>query len=164
MSKRPTSVVPTLLDEIDRSILSILTTEGRISYRDLSERVRLSANAVADRVRRLERAGVISGFHAEIDPTAVGHSLMALIDVRLRPEVTMDAAEAALARLPQVLSASHVTGRGDYVLRIACRNPAELDELIRSLNDDVGAIETETRILLRDVLKRRLPFDTPDQH
>jgi hypothetical protein len=47
-------------------------------------------------------------------------------------------------------------------LRIACRDPAELDELIRSLNDDVGAIETERRILLRDVLKRRLPFATPD--
>jgi Lrp/AsnC family leucine-responsive transcriptional regulator len=162
MSKRPYSVVSTPLDEIDRDILSILTTEGRISYRDLSERVRLSANAVADRVRRLERAGVISGFHAEIDPAAMGRSLMALIDIRLRPEVTMDAAEAALARLPQVLSASHVTGSGDYVLRIACRDPTELDELIRNLNDDVGAIETETRILLRDVLKRRLPFATPD--
>ena len=162
MPRPSASAVLTALDDIDREILSILTTEGRISYRDLSERVRLSANAVADRVRRLERAGVISGFHAEIDPAAVGRSLMALVDIRLRPEVTMDEAEAALARLPQVLSASHVTGRGDYVLRIACRDPVELDELIRSLNDDVGAIETETRILLRDVLKRRLPFATPD--
>jgi Lrp/AsnC family leucine-responsive transcriptional regulator len=136
----------------------ILMVDGRISFRELAERVHLSANAVADRVRRLQRDGVILGFGADLSSAALGRSLTAMIDIRLRPGVTMDDAEVELRRLPQLLSATHVTGRSDYVLRVACRDAVELDELIRALNSEVGAVETETRILLREIRPAGPPF------
>lgn len=151
MSHTRVSAVSPPLDSIDCELLSVLAQEGRASYRELAERVRLSANAVADRVRRLQREGIIVGFRAEIDPAPLGRSLTAMVDIRLRPGVDMTDAEAALRRLPQLVSASHVTGRSDYVLHIACRDATELDELIRALNHEVGAIETETRLLLRSI-------------
>ncbi len=81
-----------------------------------------------------------------------------MIDIRLRPGVTMAEGEAALRRLPQLIGATHATGRADYVLRIACRDSGDLDELIRALNDEVGAMETETRILLREIEPDRPPL------
>ncbi len=139
------------MDHIDRDILAILRVDGRISFRDLAGRVQLSPNAAAERVRRLQRAGVITGFTAHLDAEAVGRPLVAMIDIRLRPTVTMAEAEAELRKLPQLVIAAHVTGRSDYVLHVACRDRADMDDLITTLNERVGAVETETRLMLRDI-------------
>ena len=71
------------MDGTDREILGELMRNGRISFRDLGAAVGLSANAAADRVRRLRRDGIITGFTATVDPGAAGRLLVALIDVRL---------------------------------------------------------------------------------
>ena len=126
-----------------------------MTFRDLAERVRLSPNAVAERVRRLQRSGVITGFTTHLDPEAIGRPLVAMIDIRLRPTVTMAEAEAALRKLPQLVNAAHVTGRSDYVLDVACRDRADMDDLITTLNEQVGAVETETRLILRDIRPER---------
>ena len=68
-----------MLDQIDRRILSELTSDGRVSYRELGERVGLSAPAVTERVKRLERDGVITGYAATIDPTAVGSPILIIM-------------------------------------------------------------------------------------
>jgi Lrp/AsnC family leucine-responsive transcriptional regulator len=146
------------IDAIDRAILTVLFSDGRISYRSLAHQVRLSPNAAAERVRRLVSAGVITRFRADVAPAALGRSLLALVDIRLRPGVTMPEAEAELRSLPQLIHATHVTGRSDYVLQIACRDASELDVTIRALNDTVGAMETETRILLSEIRPDRPPF------
>ena len=125
-----------------------------MSYRELGERVRLSPNAAADRMRRLVRTGVITAFRAEVDFAALGRPLHALIDIRLRPDTEPADAEASIARLPQLIDATHATGRVDYTLRVACRDPADLDELITALNRDVGAGETDTRLILRRLQPR----------
>jgi Lrp/AsnC family leucine-responsive transcriptional regulator len=142
------------MDHLDHEILRILLVEGRLSYRDLGERVRLSPNAAADRMRRLVRTGVITAFRADVDFAALGRPLHAFIDIRLRPDTEPADAEAAIARLPQLIHATHVTGRVDYTLRVACRDPADLDELITALNRDVGAGETDTRLILRRLQPR----------
>src|ERR687898_453306 len=71
------------MDATDREILGELMRNGRISFRDLGAAVGLSANAAADRVRRLRREGIITGFTANLEPGAAGRGLVALIDVRL---------------------------------------------------------------------------------
>jgi Lrp/AsnC family transcriptional regulator, leucine-responsive regulatory protein len=71
------------LDRSDREILRALGENGRMSYRELGEKVALSANATAERVRRLTETGVIAGFHAVVNPAAAGRTLVAMIDVRL---------------------------------------------------------------------------------
>ena len=145
------------MDDIDREILGELTRNGRISFRDLGAAVGLSANAAADRVRRLRADGVITGFTATVDPGAAGRGLVALIDVRLAASGTNEQFEAATARLEPVTDAVHVTGRFDYQLRVACRDTAELDRLLRHLKREGGVSETDTRVVLRSAFTRGAP-------
>ena len=135
-------------------ILGELVRDARLSYRDLGARVGLSANAAADRVRRLRRDGVITGFTATVDPGAAGRRLHALIEVNMGAEHTNDSFEAAVSKLEAVIDADHVTGRFDYQLRVACRDTAELDRLLRQLKTELGVVETETRVVLRSAIAR----------
>lgn len=145
----------TVLDDVDREIIGLLRRNARASWRELGDAVGLSANATAERVRRLERAGVISGYTALLDQAASGRRLVALVDVRLSSPGAADRFEALIGRLDEVTDAAHVTGRSDYHLRVACADPAELDALIRLLKSEGGVAETDTRIALRTVVARR---------
>lgn len=143
------------MDDIDREILSLLGRDGRMSFRDLGAAVGLSANAAADRVRRLRRDGVIAGFTAIVDPVAEGRAIEAVIDVKMGPEQDNDGFERAIAPLMAIVEAAHLTGRADYELRVRCRDAGELDALLRRLKRECGAADTETRIVLRTALRRR---------
>jgi Lrp/AsnC family leucine-responsive transcriptional regulator len=137
------------MDGIDRAILGRLRDDARISFRDLGEAVGLSANAVAERVRRLVAAGTIKRFRTEIDPDAGGTRLTAFVDLRLAPGVTADAFEAALRALRGVSSAVLTSGSFDYTLRVGVPDQAALVQLVERLRAG-GAAETHTRIILRE--------------
>jgi Lrp/AsnC family leucine-responsive transcriptional regulator len=137
------------VDGVDDEILRLLREDGRISWRDLGAAVGLSANAAADRVRRLRRTGVVTGFAALVDPTAGGRRLEALVGVTLRPGMDSDRFASAAARLEPVTEVLHLAGAPDYQLRVACRDTAELDGLLRALRLQLGAADTETKIVLR---------------
>ncbi|MGW6918563.1 Lrp/AsnC family transcriptional regulator [Kitasatospora sp. NPDC054939] len=139
------------MDDLDREILGELRADARISYRDLGARIGLSANATADRVRRLVRSGVIRGFTALVDPQAdAGRpGLTVFIDVRLRPETDSDTFESVALRLPGVFEAAHVTGEYDYLLRARANDAAGLDQLLRRLKHEAGVAHSSTRLALR---------------
>jgi Lrp/AsnC family leucine-responsive transcriptional regulator len=139
------------MDEIDRAILGKLRTDARISFRELGEAVGLSANAAAERVRRLMSAGTIRRFRAEIDPNADGTRLTAFVDLRLARGTAADEFEAALRALPGVVGASLTTGNFDYTLRVAVPDEAALVTLIETLRAR-GAAETHSRIILRETV------------
>lgn len=139
------------LDRLDREILAVLVPDGRATYLEVARKVRLSANAVADRVRRLRTRGVIRGYRAEVDLAALGRTLIALTDVRLREGTDGRGFEAGLASLPQVQWAAHTTGEYDYQLRVACVDPAELEEVVETLKREHGVRELRSRIVLREV-------------
>jgi Lrp/AsnC family leucine-responsive transcriptional regulator len=141
-------------DDIDRAILRALVKNGRASYRELGALTGLSSNAAADRVRRLVRRGVITGFTAQVDPGGDGRAVHALIDVRLAPDRESDDFGEAVKQLDAVIDAAHVTGRFDYHLRVACRDTEELDGLLRTLKRRLGVAVTETRIVLRTDVRR----------
>ena len=136
-----------VLDKIDKQILSILQTDGRISWQLLGDRVHLSANAVAERVRRMTRAGVIRGFKAEVNQAALGRSLEAVIDARMPHTQGFD---DAVMKRDDVLWAAHVTGESDVTLAVACDGTAGLDSLLRWLQRE-GAMETRTDVVLRKI-------------
>ena len=142
------------LDPIDSEILRLLREDGRISWRDLGAAVGLSANAVADRVRRLRQSGVITGFVALVDPAAGGRNVEALVGVTLKRGVDSDAFAVVASRLEQVTEVLHLSGAPDYQLRVACRDTAELDRLLRQLKTQLGVVETETRVVLRSAIAR----------
>jgi Lrp/AsnC family leucine-responsive transcriptional regulator len=137
------------MDQLDAKIVAILRNEARISYKDIGERVHLSANAVAERMRRLESAGVILGYHAHLDPQALDLALQAVIDVKLLPGVTAQAFEATLQTVPGVVEAILMTGNFDYMVRVACADQAALVRLNENLRARGGVQDTNTRIMLR---------------
>ncbi|MBS1884952.1 MAG: Lrp/AsnC family transcriptional regulator [Actinobacteria bacterium] len=136
------------MDEIDDKILSILATNGRASYATIGGEVGLSPHGAADRIRRLERDKVITGYAAKIDPAGVGRSLDAFIDVRLLPATDPEEFERRVSRLGSVREVAFLTGRFDYQCRVACRDADDLDRTVRAIRQG-GAAGSETRIVLR---------------
>jgi Lrp/AsnC family leucine-responsive transcriptional regulator len=137
------------MDAIDSEILRLLREDARIPWRELGAAVGLSANAAADRVRRLRRTGVITGFTAIVDPAAGGRRLEALVGVTLAHGTDSDEFAVAASRLDPVTEVLHLAGAPDYQLRVACRDTAQLDLLLRALRLKLGASDTETKIVLR---------------
>ena len=137
------------MDGVDSEIIGLLRENGRISWRDLGAAVGLSANAAADRVRRLRQAGVITGFTALVDPAAGGRRLEALVGVTLTHGTDSDQFAIAADQLAPVTEVLHLAGAPDYQLRVSCHDTAELDLLLRTLRLKLGASDTETKIVLR---------------
>ena len=134
------------------TILSLLQKDGRLSFRELGEVVHLSANAAAERVRRLQTSGVIRNITANVSPGAFGRTLEAQIDVKLRQGVSAADFEKALHGVAQIRSASLMTGSFDYAVRVACRDQDDLMTVTEYLRNKAGAQETYSRVILREVV------------
>lgn len=122
-----------VLDEIDRRIVDVLATDGRITVNELANRVGLSGSPTLRRLRRLEDEGVIRGYRADIDPDAVERGFSVWVTARLAdgdPEVQR-AFERGLAALPAVTEAHHVTGDVDYLVRVDVADLDAYDHVIR---------------------------------
>ena len=152
---RPYTATIAVMDDVDREILSLLVRDGRTSFRDLGAAVGLSANAAAERVRRLRERGVITGFTATVDPAATDRRLTVIIEVRLAQGVTAEHFTRAISRMADVIEAVHVTGQADYELRAACRDTATLNALLAELKRSAGAVSTDTKLVLATVLQRQ---------
>lgn len=110
----------TKLDEISRRILRELARDGRISNLELADRVGLSPSACLRRVQDLERAGVIAGYRAVLDPAKLGIGFLAYVTVGLstHTKAAQEAFERAIARAPEVRECHNITGNVEYLLRI----------------------------------------------
>jgi Lrp/AsnC family leucine-responsive transcriptional regulator len=139
------------VDAIDRQLVTLLLADARTTYQDLGKAVRLSANTVAERVRRLRSVGVIRGYHADLDPAALGRGLTLLSDIRLSEGVDRAEFERGLVAVAQVLSAMRLTGDYDYQLRIVCADAQEFEIVIDLLKRDHGVRELRSRLLLHEV-------------
>lgn len=118
-----------VLDDLDRSILAELQADGRLAFSELGRRVALSAPAVTERVRRLEAAGVITGYRAVVAPAKVGLPIEAVVRVR----DNSGRVETALVDLPEVMEAMHVTGEDCWVVRLVVADMAALEVLVGTL-------------------------------
>jgi Lrp/AsnC family leucine-responsive transcriptional regulator len=143
----------TRFPEIDRKIIGELTGNGRLSFAELGRRVNLSAPAVAERVQRLERSGVISGYHAEIDPKALGYPLTAIIRVKPAPG-QIARIPALAAEIPQVGECHRITGEDCFYLTLHLRS---IDELSETLDRFLVYGETTTSLINATPIPRRDP-------
>jgi Lrp/AsnC family transcriptional regulator, leucine-responsive regulatory protein len=117
------------LDETDRKIIGELIEDGRLPLAELGRRVSLSSPAVAERVKRLERAGVITGYRAEIDPRKLGYQLTAI--VRIKPAPGQLAKIPKLAdEIPEVGECHRITGEDCFYLTVHLRSIGELSGLL----------------------------------
>jgi Lrp/AsnC family leucine-responsive transcriptional regulator len=118
-----------LLDPTNLRLLGELQADARLSLAELGRRVGLSSPAVADRLGRLERDGVIRGYHADIDPRALGYALSAVIRIRPAPRQIGEVARVA-RETPEVVECSRITGDDCFVMRAHVRDVDHLEEVI----------------------------------
>ena len=130
----------TTVDDTDWRLLEALQRDGRASYADLGRLVGLSPSAVTERVRRLEDGGVITGYHAEVDPEKVGLAILALVRLRY-PHGNYKPFRDLLATTPEVTEAHHVTGEDCFVLSVRARSMRHLEEVTGRIAG-LGAVTT----------------------
>jgi Lrp/AsnC family leucine-responsive transcriptional regulator len=139
------------MDAIDRQLVTLLLHDARATYQELGQAVRLSANTVADRVRRLRAAGILRGYRAEVDLSRLGRGLTLLSDIRLREGVERKEFERTVVAVPQVIGAMRLTGDYDYQLRVVCVDAPEFESVIDRLKREHGVRELRSRLLLHEV-------------
>ncbi|WP_030434980.1 Lrp/AsnC family transcriptional regulator [Actinoplanes subtropicus] len=116
------------LDRTDWRLLAELQRDGRASYAELARAVAMSASAVAERIRRLEEAGVIAGYQATVNPERVGLTVMAFVRVRY-PTGNYRPFHAMLESTPEIVEAHHVTGEDCFILKVLARSMRHLEEV-----------------------------------
>jgi Lrp/AsnC family leucine-responsive transcriptional regulator len=117
------------IDDTNRALLAELQADARLSLAELGRRVGLSSPAVADRIQRLERDGVITGYHAAIDPRALGFALSAVVRIRPAPGQLHNVAELA-TQTPEVVECRRITGDDCFVMTMQLRDVDHLEEVI----------------------------------
>jgi Lrp/AsnC family leucine-responsive transcriptional regulator len=141
------------IDQLDRKIIGALIADGRVPLAELGRRVNLSPPAVAERVQRLERTGVITGYRAEIDPRALGYSLTAIVRVKPAPGQLRRIPELAL-EIAEVGECHRITGEDCFYLKLHLRS---IDDLSDVLDRFLAYGETTTSIINASPIPRRDP-------
>lgn len=118
-----------LLDDVNLRILGELQADGRVGMAELGRRVGLSAPAVSERVQRLERAGAIRGYHAELDPAALGFPVAAVVRIRPSPGQLQRIPEIA-RETPEIAECQRITGEDCYLLRLYLPSIDDLEEIL----------------------------------
>jgi Lrp/AsnC family transcriptional regulator, leucine-responsive regulatory protein len=144
------------VEDLDRTIVSLLCRDGRMSYTDLGRATGLSTSAVHQRVRRLEARGVIRGYAAVVDHEAVELSLTAFISIRPIDPSAPDDAPDRLRDMPEIEACHSVAGEENYILKVRVRTPSDLEVLLARIRAAAG-VSTRTTIVLSTPYESRPP-------
>jgi Lrp/AsnC family leucine-responsive transcriptional regulator len=142
------------MDDLDRQLLDLLIADGRRTLVDMGREVGLSTPAVKRRVDALERAGVIKGYTALVDPAALGHRLEALVELRFEGRQAPADAMRSLHETPEILSAFTVAGDFDVISRVRVRDTAHLQDTINRLRRRPEVVSTRTTVIMEAVIDR----------
>jgi Lrp/AsnC family leucine-responsive transcriptional regulator len=144
------------LDHTSRRILQLLSADGRASYQAIADEIGLSRPAVMERVKRLEEAGFIRGYHARLDRSKSGFPITAFVAIRY--PVTEHAGEEpqiqALAANPNVLECHHVAGDDCYMLKVAAPSIESLEGVLRQIKQPGHPVSTRTTIVLSTLFEK----------
>jgi len=139
------------LDGVDRQILSELQADGRMTNVELAKRVGLSAPPCLRRVRRLEEAGVIRGYHADLDPVVLGWQItfFALVGLETQKEAVLTAFERLVCAWPEVRECHMIRGGGDFLLRLVARDTQHENALTSKLTEAPHVLRVQTLQTIR---------------
>lgn len=135
-----TFTIPFELDRVDAGILRVLQANGRQSVADVARSINMSHSATAERIRRLEQAGVITGYGAQVDPERLGFTIMAFLRLRY-PSSAYEPLHKLLADLPEVIEAHHVTGDDCFVMKVVATDMRHLERVSGRIGA-LGAVTT----------------------
>ena len=140
------------MDAIDRAILHHLQQDGRLTNVELAQKIRLSPSPCLRRVRALEAAGVINGYHASVDPAAVGRGFQVLVHVNMmvKDRATIEAFETQVVHLDEVLECRRMFGDPDYVVWVAVQDADAYERFyMRSLTDLPGVARMNSQFTMK---------------
>ncbi len=152
------------LDRTDRKLLRILQAEGRIPITELAERIGLSTTPCGERVRRLERDGVITGYHARLDAAALGHSLLVFVEISLTQKsgLIFDQFRREVLRLPYVLECHLVSGDFDYLIKARIPEMGAYRKLLGDMLLALPAARESRSYIVMEEIKETLELQIPD--
>jgi DNA-binding Lrp family transcriptional regulator len=141
------------LDDIDRHIVRELARDARIANNALAERVGIAPSTCLGRVRSLRERGVIRGYHADVDPAALGRPLQAMIAVRLQSHARsrIRGFVAEVAGLPEVLNVFFLAGKDDFLLHVAAASTSSLRDFVETLSSNGDVSYTETSLIFEHI-------------
>ncbi|WP_306664095.1 winged helix-turn-helix transcriptional regulator [Zoogloea oryzae] len=143
------------LDPIDRKILHALQQDGRVTMTDLAAQVGLSATPCTERVRRLEREGIISGYHARVNPLALGLRVLVFIEIRVSnksPKV-LDEIRQSLEKLDEITECHLVTGDFDYLIKARLGALEDYHDLLCTLHSYLPGVVMQRSYVVMEELK-----------
>ncbi len=143
------------IDRIDRNILTILQQEGRISYTELADRVGLSTTPCMERVKRLERDGIITGYRATVDPVMLNYNLLVFVEIALSYQ-SPDAFERfsrAVRTLPYILECHLVSGDADYLLKARLHDMSQYRELLGDMLLTLPGVKNSKSYIVMEEVK-----------
>ncbi|VTU32530.1 winged helix-turn-helix transcriptional regulator [Variovorax sp. RA8] len=153
----------TELDRIDRKILEILQLQGRIPMTELAQQIGLSTSPCTERVRRMEREGVITGYHARIDPQAVGKTLLVFVEITLSSKSAdvFDKVRTELLHVPEVMECHLVSGGFDYLVKARLRAMSDYRRLLGDLLKKLPVTAESNSYVVMEEVKESLylPLD-----
>ncbi len=141
---------PVETDEIDNAILALLVQDGRMSARAVGRQIGMSPNAISERIERLQHKGVITGYHAELDPDALGYGMLAVVGLQTLHGPAMTDTIDQILEIPEVEAVYIVTGQWDLILEVRVRSHAHLERVLLERVWQIKAFRhSETMIALR---------------
>jgi Lrp/AsnC family transcriptional regulator, leucine-responsive regulatory protein len=144
------------VEEINRVIISLLARDGRMSFTELARHTGLSVSAAQQRVRRLERRGVIKGYAALIDTDDAGLPLTAFVSIKPFDPAAPDDAPERLSHLTAIEACHSVAGDENYILKVRVASPTALEELLQEIRS-AASVSTRTTIVLSTPYENRPP-------
>ena len=142
------------LDKLDRHILHVLQQQGRISMKDLGERVGLSITPCIERVKRMERDGVITGYHAKVDPAALGVKLLVFVEITLvqKSASAFEQFRREVLHIPEVQECHLVSGDFDYLIKARIHEMAEYRKLLGDMLLQLpGAAQSKSYVVMEEI-------------
>lgn len=136
------------MDDTDRALIGALRRDARASWAELGRVVGLSGPSVTERVSRLEKAGVITGYHATVDPAALGRSVAALVGIQLSDTSDQDAVAVALSRLEEIEDCWFVAGDESFLIKVRVLDVTGLEAMLSRLRRISGIAHTRTTVVL----------------
>lgn len=142
------------LDRLDRRILTLLQQDGRMSMKDLSEQVGLSITPCIERVKRMERDGVIMGYFARVNPAALGAALLVFVEITLdhKSGNMFDQFRREVLRIPEVMECHLISGDFDYLIKARIREMSEYRKLLGDILLQLpGAVQSKSYVVMEEI-------------
>ncbi len=153
------------LDSIDKKIIGLLQQEGRLANNELAKRIGLTTTPTLERVRRLERDGIIEGYSATINKEMVGRGFTAIVKVTLSVHQLnlMEEFASAIKKIPEILECYHTTGDGDFLLHVVAKDTHDYEQLMRNKLTTLPDVERLHTSIVLNTIKEQSPIPVYDE-